>query len=96
MKRAIMATAIMIFLTCVSSQAQDLKVKEVRGKTAVIEDGKTGKKHEVREGERFGDWTVAEVTDQIVTLEREDGPNRKIRGQLLVNGLMRLEHTPGR
>lgn len=71
---------------------QDFRVKEVKGKEVIIEDKKAGKDWKVKEGEDIGDgWKVVEVTDDIVTIEKEIGPHEKIRGQMSVGGGKKIE-----
>jgi len=65
--------------------AQDLQVKWVQGKEAGIIDKKTGQESRVKEGDALGDgWKVIEVTDTLVTIEKQIGPYEKIRGQMPV------------
>ncbi len=78
----IILLSIIMTLPC---HARDMRVKEVKNKEAVIEDLKSGKKVRVKQGEKiWDDWKVIEVTDSIVTIEKEIGPHKRIRGQMPV------------
>lgn len=90
-----MMITIMLLLgitTAVSSYAQEMRVKEVKGKEVLIEDKATGREMRAQEGEDIGDgWKVTSVTENMVTIEKEIAPREKVRGQLPVGGGKKIE-----
>ncbi|MEK7846175.1 MAG: hypothetical protein AAB257_04340 [Nitrospinota bacterium] len=83
-----------LFIFALPCAAQDvhIKVKEVRGKEALIKDNKTGEEKRITEGEPIDNgWTVIEVTDDHVTIEKQISPHEKVRGIIPVEGIMETE-----
>lgn len=73
------------FIFSTNCHAGDMRVREVRGKTAILEEGSTGMRMQVAEGQEIGNgWKVHRISGDIVTLEKMAEDGSLIRGQMPV------------
>jgi hypothetical protein len=83
---------VLIAMIVTPALAQEMRVKSVQGNEAVIEDKTSGKEWKAKEGDDIGDgWRVVTVTDSLVTVEKELSPGEKLRGQMPVGGIRKVE-----
>lgn len=88
----IMTMLLLGLATALPSYAQEMHVKEVKGKEALIRDKTTGQEMRVQEGDEIWDgWKVISVTESMVTIEKETGPREKVIGQLPVDRVEKVK-----